>query len=383
MRVGLDAIPLASRLTGVGHYTFELARHLALVSTADQFELVSPFPFDAPPPGGQDLPPNLRAVRASVNSLGRRWFAVGLPLYARREGLDLFHGTNYEVPLWGGAPSVLTVHDLSLLLHPSTHEPRLVRRGRRRLPLMARAASLIITPSESVRAEVTEHLGVPREKTVAIPEAPREVFRPAPAEEARAARRRLGVEDEFVLFAGTVEPRKNLTTLVSAFAEVLRSTALRPQLVVAGGEGWLTGELHERVEQSGLRDRVRFTGYVTDEELCALYSSCGVFVYPSLYEGFGLPPLEAMACGAPVVASPVPSVTEAAGRDAALLVEPADARGLARALARLLGDVDERRRLSALGRERAAQFTWARTARSTLEVYREALRRKSPRKGAG
>jgi glycosyltransferase involved in cell wall biosynthesis len=379
MLVSLDAIPLASRLTGVGHYTLELARHLALASAADQFELVSPFPFAAQIADEQNFPGNLSLVRAQVSPLGRRWFSVGLPLYARRERVDLFHGTNYEVPLWGTTPSVLTVHDLSLLLHPSTHEARLVRRGRRRLPLMASAASLIITPSESVRAELTEHLGVAPSKIIAIPEAPREVFRPAPAGEALEVRQRLGVEDEFVLFVGTVEPRKNLTTLVAAFAEVLGSTALRPQLVIAGGEGWLTNDLHEQVEKSGVKDRLRFTGYVTDEDLSALYSSCRVFVYPSLYEGFGLPPLEAMACGAPVVASHVPSVMEAAGRDAARVVNPMDVGGLARELVHLLSDENERRHLSALGRERASQFTWERTARATLEVYKEALRRKASR----
>jgi glycosyltransferase involved in cell wall biosynthesis len=244
---------------------------------------------------------------------------------------------------------------------------------------MARAASFIITPSESVRAELAEHLGIQPSKTVAVPEAPREVFRPARDDEALEVRRRLGVEDEFLLFVGTVEPRKNLTTLVAAFAEVLNSTELRPQLVIAGGEGWLTDELHERVERSGVKDRLRFTGYVTDEDLRALYSSCRAFVYPSLYEGFGLPPLEAMACGAPVVASPVPSVTEAAGRGAARVVAPTDTGGLARELVGLLTDENERRRLSALGRERASRFTWERTARATLEVYEEALRRKASR----
>src|SRR4051794_26816059 len=141
MRVSLDAIPLAAPRTGVGHYTFELARHLALLSPADEFELVSPFAFADGIVGEAErrFPPNLQMKRAPVGSLRRRWFAVGLPLYIRRTGFDLFHGTNYEVPLWGGCPSVLTIHDLSLYLHPETHEPRLVRRGRRRLPLMARA----------------------------------------------------------------------------------------------------------------------------------------------------------------------------------------------------------------------------------------------------
>jgi glycosyltransferase involved in cell wall biosynthesis len=375
MLISLDANPLATPLTGVGHYTLELARHLAALAPAHEFELVSPFPFAARLTGGtnQALPPNLRAVEAKVNSVSRRWFSLGLPLHLKQAGSDLFHGTNYEVPLWGKRPSVLTVHDLSLLLYPETHEPGLVRRGRRRMRVMARAASLVITPSESVRQEVLERLRLEPHKVVAIPEAPRDVFRPAAPDEALEVRRRLGIEDEFVLFVGTIEPRKNLTALVAAFEEILRSTDHRPQLVVSGKEGWLNDEFYSRVRASGVEERLRFTGYLPDEDLRALYSSCRVFVYPSLYEGFGLPPLEAMACGAPVVASRIPSIVEAVGADAACLVSPADHLGLASCIIRLLEDDGERERLSETGRERARLFSWEKTARATLEVYREAL----------
>ena len=380
MLVSLDAIPLAAPRTGVGHYTFELARHLALLAPADEFELVSPFPFAPPPPGAgrggqEDLPANLRFVQAKAGPLRRRWFAAGLPLYLRRSGSELFHGTNYEVPLWGGRPAVLTIHDLSLFLHAETHERRLVRRGRLRLPLMAQRASLVITPSESVRREVSEHLRVEPSKVVSIPEAPREVFRPLPPEETIEVRRRLEIEDEFVLFVGTIEPRKNLLTLLKAFEEILRSTASSPQLVIAGKKGWLTGELFSYVEKSGLENRLRFTGYLTDEDLRALYSSCRVFVYPSLYEGFGLPPLEAMACGAPVIASRIPSIVEAVGPDAARLVAPTDVHALARCVVETLNDEDGRRHLSLTGRRRASAFTWEKTARATRAVYGEALGR--------
>lgn len=377
MRISLDAIPLAAPRTGVGHYTFELARHLALLAPADEFELVSPFPIAAPFPGQaeQDLPNNLRTVHAKVNSLRRRWFAVGLPLYLRQSQSDLFHGTNYEVPLWGKRPAVLTIHDLSLLLHADTHEARLVRRGRRRLPLMARAASLIITPSESVRREVLEHLRIEPSKVVSIPEAPRDIFRPLPVEETIETRRRLRIENDFILFVGTIEPRKNLLTLLKAFEEILRSTSHRPQLVIAGKEGWLTNELFSHVKKSGVESRLRFTGYLSDDDLCALYSSCRVFIYPSLYEGFGLPPLEAMACGAPVIASRIPSIVEAVGPDAARLISPTDVQALARSINEILSDENERRQLSRTGQQRAAEFSWEKTARATLAVYGEALER--------
>ncbi|HWT02211.1 MAG TPA: glycosyltransferase family 1 protein [Pyrinomonadaceae bacterium] len=376
MRIGLDGIPLGEIKTGVGHYTFELARALALAAPEDEFELVSPHPYVAAVGGAGEeiLPPNLRLTRVKVGQLrGRRWWSVGLPLYVRQERLDLFHGTNYDVPLWGGRPTIVTVHDLSMFLHPETHEAHLVRRACRRLPMMARRAAMIITPSESVRRETSEHLGVNPQKVVAVPEAARRSFRPVPAAEAAEARRRLKVEDEFVLFVGTIEPRKNLLTLARAFDEILRTTRLRPQLVIAGREGWLTDELFSYLKGADARDRVRFTGYVSDEDLRALYSSCRAFVYPSLYEGFGLPPLEAMACGAPVITSRVPALLETVG-DAARLVPPTDHRELARAVVSLLEDPGERERLSSAGLRRAAEFSWEKTARATLDVYREALR---------
>lgn len=374
MHVGLDAIPLATERTGVGHYTFELARHLAISNPPDSFELISPFDFKTPVSTTAELPSNLHLVKAKANALRRRWFAVGLPLYARRSRLSLFHGTNYEVPLWGPCPSVMTIHDLSLLLHPSTHEERLVRRARMRLPLMVRRASFLITPSESVRREVCEQLKVAPAKVVAIPEAARGVFRPLPAEQTLATRRRLKLEDGFILFVGTIEPRKNLLALLRAFEELSRSTALRPQLVIAGKKGWLTDEFFSYLKSSGLEERLCFTGYLTDEELCALYSSCTVFVYPSLYEGFGLPPLEAMACGAPVITSGIPAIIETVGTEAAELVAPNDVQALAARLSRLLQDERRRQQLSLAGRERAAQFSWEKTARLTREVYDAALK---------
>jgi glycosyltransferase involved in cell wall biosynthesis len=266
----------------------------------------------------------------------------------------------------------MTIHDLSLLLHPETHEAARVRRARRRLPLMLRAARLVITPTESVRREVCEHLHLRPERVFAVPEAARAVFRPMTPAKTLDARKRLGVEEDFLLFVGTIEPRKNLPILLEAYAELLRSAYTRARLVIAGQRGWLTGELFERLGESGLADRVIFTGYLTDEELCALYSSCSAFVYPSLYEGFGLPPLEAMACGAPVIASRIASLSEVCG-EAAIYFEPRDASRLAEQMSKLLFDEKERGRLALEGRKRAAEFSWERAARRTLEVYREAI----------
>ncbi|HEU4768087.1 MAG TPA: glycosyltransferase family 1 protein [Pyrinomonadaceae bacterium] len=366
MRIGLDGLPLTQLKTGVGTYTFELARALAAQTPQNDFELVSPRPFE-PAALTDSTPANLSLVYSKPNALQRRWWSFGLPLYLRRSSIALFHGTNFEVPLRGNCPTVVTIHDLSLLLHSNTHEARAVLRGRLRLPRMARKATLIITDSEQVRREVCQHLDVAPEKVFAIPLAPQRAFVPVSPTITAETRSRLGVEDEFLLFAGTIEPRKNLATLLTAFDEVLRTTELRPQLVVAGKVGWKQTDLLKHIPT----DRVRLVGYVSDGDLGALYSSCRAFIYPSIYEGFGLPPLEAMACGAPVIASAVPSVTPRVAR----VISPMDVHGLARSIVELLSDAEARQSLSEAGLKYAAEFSWAKTAMLTGEVYNEALTR--------
>ena len=371
MFIGIDGLPLGAPKTGIGHYTFELARGLAALAPAVEFELIAPAPPEPPPADHtHDWPANMHAVHAPVNRLVKHWWTIGLPLYARRRPFSLFHGTNYNIPLWNQCPAVVTIHDLSLLLHAETHREELVRSGRRRLPVMIRAARKIITDSASVKREICQHLGVSPEKIAVVPLAPRRAFCPVEPPQIAETRGRLGIEENFLLFVGTVEPRKNLITLVRAFDELLRTTAHRPQLVIAGQQGWLNDDLFRLVESSGVGDRIRFTGYVSDADLCALYSSCRACIYPSLYEGFGLPPLEAMACGAPVVTSRIPVLIETVGA-AARLFEPTDVPALARHLAELLADENARRHLSLAGAKRAAGFTWERTARLTWTVYEE------------
>ena len=374
MHVGLDGYPLAEPRTGVGHYTLELARALARLSPSDQFELVSPAAFEPAileELAGEGLA-NLRAVHTKASVVRGRWWTVGLPLYVRRAKFDLFHGTNFEVPLWPRRRNVLTIHDLSTLLFPGKHRPRAVRRARIRLPAAARLALKIITPVESIRREVCEHLGVRPDKVVAIPSAARRSFQPVPAAQSLSIRKRLGIEDEFLLFVGTLEPRKNLLSLLRALEQIVLNTSLRPQLVIAGGEGWLMDETFSFIRDSSINERLRLTGYLGDEDLGALYSSCRMFIYPSVYEGFGLPPLEAMACGAPVIASRIAALQENLG-DAANFFEPMDVAGLTKSIIELWADEPQRQRLSSLGRQQAEKFSWERTAQQTLEVYREVV----------
>ena len=366
MRIGLDGIPLAATKTGIGHYTFELSSTLARTNPDDDFQLISPVPFVSP---FDHHAPNLQKIEAPKR---KSWWLFGLPLYIRSQRLSLFHGTNYEIPFWNGCPTILSIHDLSLLLHPKTHPGNLVRRARFRLPLMARRATRVITATEFVKKEVAEHLQVDLANISVTPYAPRRNFRPLPLIEAEQTRIRLGIAEKFILFVGTIEPRKNLITLLRAFSEVLRHTHLRPQLVIAGQKGWLMDETFTYINNENLGEFIKFTGYISDDDLRALYSCCDVCVYPSLYEGFGLPPLEAMACGAPVIVSDVPSLTETTGTDA-LLVPPKDIQEMAAGLVHMITDNEKRSYFARAGLKRAALFSWERTAQLTTEIYREVL----------
>jgi glycosyltransferase involved in cell wall biosynthesis len=374
MRVGLDGYPLCGPLTGVGHYTLELSRALALNNAADQFELIAPFDFH-PAVAAQlarESISNLSLVNLGLTNPRRRWWSYHLPRYLKRSTVDLFHGTNYELPLWPTRRAVVTVHDLSSLLYPELHRQRLARRMRLRLPLAVKMAQAIITPTEAVKRELCARLKVKPAKVTAIHEAPREAFHPAGHDDSFLIRQRLGIQNDFLLFVGTLEPRKNLLTLVKAFSQILRETNLRPQLVVAGGQGWLMDETFSAMCDEEIRAHLCLTGYLNDDELRALYSSCRAFIYPSLYEGFGLPPLEAMACGAPVIASRIPALQETLS-DAAILIDPLDVDALTRAIIGVLNDDGHREQIGA-GNAHVKRFSWEQAARITYEIYSQVLK---------
>jgi glycosyltransferase involved in cell wall biosynthesis len=370
MKIGVDGIPLAQVKTGVGHYTFEIARGVSDAHASDEVQVVSHLPFE--PSAISDNSENLKFIHEPVNAATKHWWTLGLPLYIRSNSVDLFHGTNYDVPVWGGRPTVLTIHDLSLLLFPQTHETRRVSRAKRRLPTMARLATRIIVPTESVRGEVVEHLKTNPGKIAVIAEAPRRCFQRVPRQDAEPVLRRLVVEDSFILYVGAIEPRKNLITLIKALEEIYLRTELRPQLVIAGPTGWLADDLFRYVEESAIKERILMTGYLGDEDLRALYSTCSVMNFPALYEGAGLPPLEAMACGAPTVTSDARAVVEMV-RDGARVVAAKDDQALSATLIELLTDNDACANLRERGLRRASELTWERAVEKTYEVYVEAM----------
>ena len=344
MRVAIEAASLGLSSGGLARYTGELSLALARSFPDDEFFLVSDQPFRMPPGG----PSNLKRGGGPRNSMERRWWLWGLAREMSRLGADLVHGPDFAVPYIPRRPSVLTLHDLSPWMWR-----RAAKRVRRRTPVLLELgiATMIVTPGEAVRKQAIERFRLRPERVVAVPEAAAAWFRPVASAPATP----------YFLFVGTLEPRKNLPALVEAWREVRRHHPV--DLVLAGRR---RADFPALPEEPGLR----IMGEVADEKLPQLYSGALAFVYPSLYEGFGLPVLEAMQCGAGVIASR--AVAEAAGDAAVYADTPQE---LARAMREAAARPEWRAELGARSLARAREFSWERTARLTHQVYEEARRR--------
>jgi glycosyltransferase involved in cell wall biosynthesis len=350
--IALDATPLTVSTGGIGRYTLELARALASEYPDDQYWLLSDQMFPAP----HGLP-NLHSGDGPRNPAERKWWTWGLDREMRRRGVDLFHGTDYSVPYVPLRPSVMTLHDLSPWLDPAW-QPN-ASRVRRRTPRLLRMglATMVITPSETVRRSAMEKFRLSPDRVVAVPLAAGELFRPP-----LAADKPRG--NPYFLSVGTCEPRKNVARLVDAWREVRKTVAV--DLVLAGRD-------HDHGEEHGLR----VLGEVPDADLPGLYAGALACVHPSLYEGFGLPVLEAMQCGALAITSRDPAIVEVTGgvnERAALHVDAEDTAALAEAMrgvATNSGGFDDVRQRAL---RRASQFSWRKTARLTRDVYESATR---------
>ncbi len=373
---------LRQPLTGIGHYAQRLGigleRHpdIARVLYFERFSWSSTRPHQvrhAPLEGkAKEQMRRIPLAADLYHGLRRACFR----LTSGRSGAALYHEPNYLLMPFDG-PSVATIHDLSYLHYPQFHPKERIRRMEKLMPQTLKHADHLIAVSEFVRAEVIGILGVPADKITAIPEGADESFRVRRRDECEPVLSRYGLNGvEYLLTVGTLEPRKNLLGLIAAYSRLPKKTQEEHPLVVVGIKGWLSDALERQLEPLERRGRVRRLGYVASEDLPFVYGAAHAFAFPSFYEGFGLPPLEAMACGVPVMISNRSSLPEVAG-DAALQVDPQDVEAMTRGLEQLLGDDAFRENASQAGPRRAAQFTWARCVDHTVGVYRKVLLRSS------
>jgi len=373
MRIGLDVTSAVSQGAGIGRYTRELLRALAELDAHNQYQLfyASRARLFTLPPLGPNF--HVRSLPLHDIWLARLWHRAQLPIPVETftGRVDIFHSPDFTLPpTRPGVKTLLTVHDLSFVRDPASAAPGLLNYLNAVVPRSVKRAGHILADSLATKNDLQEIYAAPPEKITVLYSGVEARFRRAGNAEQQAVRAkyRLGTEP-FILAVGTLQPRKNYVRLIQAFAEICRlPSTIHHRLVIVGGKGWLFDSIFAEVERLGLQGRVLFPGFVADEDLPALYSAAHVFAYPSLYEGFGLPVLEAFACGAPVLTSTVSSLPEVAG-DAALCAPPTDITALAEALHQLMSDDALRAELIAKGLARAQTFTWGRAAQELLTIY--------------
>ncbi len=377
MIIGVDYTAAAWQGAGIGRYTRELIA--ATVPRDRSLRYVLFYAAGGLPPNGRYLRdlsalcaanPHVRArpIPLSPRLLTILWQRLRLPIpvEALIGKIDILHAPDFVLPPTR-ARALLTVHDLTFMVRPETADAGLRRYLMSAVPRSLRRADLVLVDSLATGADVSRQLGVGQERVRLLYPGVNPRFRPLPATECEPLRAQLGLPKSFLLFVGTLEPRKNLVRLIAAFAQLTAGGAYPDlHLVIAGRRGWLYEEIFAAVERLGLAERVRFLDFVDDAHLPGVYNLANAFVYPSLYEGFGLPVLEALACGTPVVTASVSSLPEVVG-DAAVLVDPLDQASIASGIARALG---EHERLRAAGPSQAQRFSWDSAAAGLIDIYR-------------
>ncbi|HJX93898.1 MAG TPA: glycosyltransferase family 1 protein [Pyrinomonadaceae bacterium] len=367
MHIAIDAHSVGTRLGGNETYATNLIEALAEVDSVNRYTLYV-------------------TRREAVERFGNRWpnvrvrltlphtplvrIPLTLSVELRRRPVDILH-VQYTSPPFTPCPVVNTIHDLSFEHLPETFKRRSWRQMRLTIRRSAQSAAHIITDSEYSRNDILTTYSLPPDRVTATPLAASSRFRPVgDSSELERVRKKYGISGDYILTVGSIQPRKNMPRLIRAYAQLCREAKLEsiPKLIVAGKRAWLFDDTLDAAENSAVRDQILFVGYVPEEDLPALYTAAKCFVYPSYFEGFGIPTLEAMRCGTPTITSDRTCFPEIIG-DAGLMVDPFDERAILEVLVRVLGDEKLRKELSEKGTKRASLYDWKETARQTLKVY--------------
>ncbi len=376
MKIGIDAHVIGKKKTGAEVYCKNLIRELAHLDSENQYQVfLSPSGADFSRLHNDNNHFNFKTIKTR-NLLFQRF--ISLPWETSRNNLDILH-TQRVVPLFCSAKTIVTIYDIAHQIYPSffSRKDRLAMRSL--IPFSAKRADRIITCSETTKKDLINYYHIPEAKIAVIPLAVdlRKYNPLVEPELIRKIRQKYKITLPFILFTGAIEPRKNLICLVKAFAKLKKLLSSDYLLVISGTErdenhGY-SKKLRESISSLGLENKVMFLGYLPDEDIPLLYKAAEVFVYPSLLEGFGLPPLEAMACGTATVVSSIPSLLEVVG-DSALKVNPNNVDGFAQAIYQLINNTNRRQQLEKEGRKRAELFSWRETARKTLLLYQDLFR---------
>jgi len=374
MRIAIDYTAAIRQGAGIGVYVRNLVDALLAQDASNQYTLLT---------SGKASPehsfPHARNVQGRNIFIPDRylnilWYRLHAPIPATlfTGTIDIYHGPDFVLPPLGRrVRKVVTIHDLAFLEHPEYAVPSLAAYLRKVVPEAIAAADIVTTVSSEVSRTLIKHFQTPPEKLIVVPLGVSHYFRrvtdPLLLD---ATRYKFGLKHPLILAVGTQEPRKNHSGLIKAFHKAQKEKNGPAMLAIAGGTGWLYEETQQLVKELNLENKVRFLGRVTDHELVTLYSSAEIFAFPSFFEGFGIPPIEAMACGAPVITSNTSSLPEVAG-DAALLIDPYSVDELADAIIRLTKDEGLREELRQKGYQRVKQFSWEVSARKMLTLYQQ------------
>ena len=379
-RIGIDVTSAVTQGGGIGRYTRELVKSLVRIKEQNEYDYIlfsARQPRQLPVPEPIPQGPNIRYHQAPISQqwLYRLWHRLKVPvpvqLFTGR--LNLFHSPDFVLPsVRGPIPTLLTVHDLSFIHYPETFTPALVRYLNQAVPWSIERATHILADSQATKNDLISVWNVPESKVTVLYSGVSRGFRPVTEKDLlNAVRTKYKLGDRPYLFSvGTLQPRKNYQMLIKAFKPL--ANEYPHCLLIAGGKGWLFEQMLAETERQGLGDRVRFLGFVDDADLPALYSLSTLFVFPSLYEGFGLPLLEAMACGTPVLTSDSSSLPEVAG-EASVTLPPDQPELWTEAIKTLLDDASKRTSLVAAGFLQSRQFTWMRAAKQLLSIYEQLL----------